>query len=887
MRKLILLLLIVTCFPIQQIVFATTPEEASQEIIYTEKEQEIFGVLNALDIFTKDDGTINNLVTRGEFTEYALRFSGMSPLEIAQSESELRFPDIVNSDYRKAISLATEKGYVNGYDDGYFYPDNYITIYEASLMLGNVLGYGIAQGKISTYEIHKGVTPAEGSRVTQGVMAKLIFNALNCQTLELKLSDLEGYSFGETALYNFYEVETDIGVVQANDVTSLSSKDGCADDYVKIGENDYYDPQKIAWDMLGYKTFVYYKTNDLDEREIIYAMRQKNEILTVKADDILDETSELSFHYLRNDRHKNFSISPTLRVVNNYTLAIPYTLSMIHPDEGELTFIDNNNDGVYDVLISNTYEDYYVSGVDYQNGIVFDKYEKRNIETEEKECLIIKGGEFVDFSSIKVGDVISVYESDNYVLMDISSQIIEGSPTSIGETDNRRTVTINGTEYGMSTAFENALLSNKAGAIRLNSSVKLLLNNEGRIVASVVTDTGIQYGFLTRIYLSDDDEVYVKLVDSSGIKQNYMLYEKARVYVGNTTYSLHKTDKEFLIGEISRDQLVKYEIEKDVVKKLYVSDGYEVSDFTSDTENSLNLNENITSGYYNNISTMADNEWFCGVTTVIFGIPKDSDGSILYEDIKVYDSTKIVNGSYQMKVYDSDYNKIPGALVVFNANRNMEYKLYNSYKSFVLVTRKHLGINEDDEVATIIEGYYLGSPVTYSSTDPSIFADFEKGDMGQVALVDGKVYAARVLYKNKEVSSESYTDKKMTYLNTFHKRDVQNYGFVDDASIYTNKNSDYMLVHGTVLESNPNYISVQFASDPLDTNTVSNRGYTVLTYPIKSWTKIYKVSDEREPSLSQGNIGHLRNSSDFGSLNGSRVLLNVRAQRVDEIFIFE
>lgn len=890
MRRLFNVFLIIISLLCQEVVFVQASDDSNQEIIYSEKEQEVFGVLEALGIYTKDDSTINSLITRGEFAELALKFTGYSALEIAQTESVLRFPDIVQSDSRAAVSLAAELGYVNGYDDGYFYPDNYISISEARTIIYNVLGYNAnSEHKISDGNISNGVLTEAGGVLTHRAAARLLFNALECRVMGRNFSDTVSYSYADTALYNFFDVKIVTGIVNANSTTSLMSKAGCPDGYVVIGSEEYKDEGQLAWGMLGYDVKGYYREGS-DENELIYVFQRKNEVLQVNADDILSETNEKTFNYLVSDRKKSFNLSPVIRVIYNYTLAVPFTADMLTPSSGEAVFVDNDHDNIYDVLFINEYRDYYVSGVDAENGIIYDKYAKNNVEIDDKLCDIFKNDKKVDFSTINVGDVVSVYQSENYLRMIVSTKSVKGAVAAVDFEDEQRIISIDSENYYTSFDYENALTSGCAKAIRIKDSGTFYLNEWGKIVAFTAEDVGLKYGFLTRIYLSDEDEIYIRLIDSTGEKCNYKLYEKARVTVGQTVYRLNKADLQSLVSEISADRLIKYELGEDgLISKMYISDGTVVADFSKDSEDTLNLNKHILNGYYNAESTLADSDWYCGDGTIIFGIPMDTDGNIIYDEIVVLDGTSVISSSYEMRVYDSNEYKIPSAVVIYNANRNQDARLYYNYKSFILVTRKHNAVNEDSEILTVLDGYYMGKPVSYSTTDSSIFKDFEPGDVGQVVMNNGKVYTARVLYKNKEISQSDYTDKKLTYKNTLHKRDVQNYGLgiADSSTIYTNKTSEFMLVHARVLDVTSNYISVQYRSDEMDTATAPNKGCTVLTYPIKSWTRIYKVSEGKEIQVTGSDIRNMRKSSSFGIVNGTRVLMNVRAQRVDEIFIFD
>lgn len=82
-----------------------------------------------------DDGTFkpNNVITRAEFAAIAARFTSLV------YDGEGLFTDISGHWAETAINNAAITGWVSGYDDGTFRPDNYITRAEAITLINNVL----------------------------------------------------------------------------------------------------------------------------------------------------------------------------------------------------------------------------------------------------------------------------------------------------------------------------------------------------------------------------------------------------------------------------------------------------------------------------------------------------------------------------------------------------------------------------------------------------------------------------------------------------------------------------------------------------------------------------------------------------------------------------
>lgn len=75
-------------------------------------------------------------VTRAEFSAIAARFAR---LEEAEEAKENKFPDIENHWAEKYINLSAEKGWIKGYGDGTFRPDNLIIRCEAMMLINEVL----------------------------------------------------------------------------------------------------------------------------------------------------------------------------------------------------------------------------------------------------------------------------------------------------------------------------------------------------------------------------------------------------------------------------------------------------------------------------------------------------------------------------------------------------------------------------------------------------------------------------------------------------------------------------------------------------------------------------------------------------------------------------
>ena len=85
------------------------------------------------------DGTFlpDNNITRAEFTTIATKFAGATP-----SSKSSYFNDVVDTHWAKGyINVAFDNGYVSGYGNGIFKPNNNVTYQEVATILVNILEY--------------------------------------------------------------------------------------------------------------------------------------------------------------------------------------------------------------------------------------------------------------------------------------------------------------------------------------------------------------------------------------------------------------------------------------------------------------------------------------------------------------------------------------------------------------------------------------------------------------------------------------------------------------------------------------------------------------------------------------------------------------------------
>lgn len=155
-------------------------------------------------------------LTRGQFARLLVSFSAERESVGTQNASGTLFTD-VNSSTPLApyIRIAVRQGWLSGYTDGSFRPDNGVTLEEACTALLRLLGYDVTTlngtfpaaqlNKASALGLRNDLNRQQGESLTLADGAQLCCNALTAQTAE-------GKTYG-----------TDLGFTVSNGQVDVSS----------------------------------------------------------------------------------------------------------------------------------------------------------------------------------------------------------------------------------------------------------------------------------------------------------------------------------------------------------------------------------------------------------------------------------------------------------------------------------------------------------------------------------------------------------------------------------------------------------------------------------------------------------------------------------------
>lgn len=546
-----------------------TETYSQSEIAYYDRSADFLasvGVINNINEF-------NTSVSRGEFAYTLLALMGYDdPTQVQNEIQKFNDSDAKATD-NGIINTVTDYGLLSFFDNGTFSKDEALTYDDAVKGLVCVLGYRFLAeengGSINDYvsvankiKLLKSVDAELGYAVSANNYIKLIMNALEVDMMVKKVGVENEYFIdkGNTILYNILNLIEGEGVVSANEYTDFNGGDGLSDGKIMI-DNTIYDYNGAYTDMLGYHVEFY---KDAKTNEIIYVTTVDNDEKTINGGDIISYSGR-TYTYYGEDGKKKYDeeVTGSCKVVyNGKVLRDNYAFPIdMYTENSNLRFVDNNTDGVWDVLFIEVFDICIVDYNDTLNKIITDKYSTNNninYSTFEVVEAIKSSGSVGDATSIKVGNVLSVLKSADgkLIKMYISTDTASGEVASLQKnSDGTVDVDVNGNTY--KTRGSNEDINN----ITVGQSYMFYLDRDGRIV-SCKQQLSLDTAFMIDAAKTGviDEVVKLKVYDSTNAMK--VLECAPRVTYNEVEYTNHATMYAALLnGETEiKSQPITYEL---------------------------------------------------------------------------------------------------------------------------------------------------------------------------------------------------------------------------------------------------------------------------------------------------------------------------------------
>jgi len=301
------------------------------------------------------------------------------------------YQDVEERDYPIVIALA-EKQIMTGLGDGIYGSNNPVTYHQLIKVLVTFLGYGdnaeIAGGYPMGYLVvgkqiglTKKLVQDGNALVTYSAVNSLMLQALNVN-IKLQTSyGKENYEVQKNLNYLEYylDIKVKSGLVNANSLTNIYSGSNTRDNQVEIDGvlMTLTDATYSLKNKLGYYVNVFYKDED-PTPIIIYWMLEKNTTTEIDSDAVISAYENTIIFENADGKRERLSLCASTVVVYNGTYLGSYTQEDLNPFQssnldGSIIAIDNNSDGIQDVIFINAYKSYLVTGVREEK--IYNKYE--------------------------------------------------------------------------------------------------------------------------------------------------------------------------------------------------------------------------------------------------------------------------------------------------------------------------------------------------------------------------------------------------------------------------------------------------------------------------------------------------------------------------------
>lgn len=731
-------------------------------------------------------------LTRRELAQIFFRIIMPDMAEEEYIPSESRFTDIGEEDF--AANFVSDIGIMNGVGDRLFAPDNRVTYAEIVKALVCFLGYrDMAEGYGGWPEGYKrcGVKfgfakyyGGDQSYATTDAAAALFKEAIDVNLAEILYYTNRTESaidLGISYLEEYMGIYIREGIVSANYLENLYTTGKTTNfDEIRIDNGLYLlsDGALQLKEYLGCKTRVYAKQRSInDTPEILHYEIRGTKETKINCENIISYSNATGIlkYYDAKNRQAEFNIGNAYILYNN-SLCESYGEETINPFssnadlDGYINIIDNNSDGIADVVHIRVYESYVVSKI--SNSKIYVKYHPENVfdiaELKDGE-LAVKNvvGETIALSQLDSGDIISVFIDKSGEIREITVSV----DTYSGKVEEIIRDSLNPTEIkldGKYFKFANRLSGeNQSSAdIKTGTRIQVFFDFNGRI-ADIEKDafSSEHLGYLVdmkpdsvhlreNVYLkllTDNDEMLsTKLSDKVNLNKVRMDDTAAMVQLGYTN------------GSPMKRQIVKYIYDKETD---CITDLTSVDESIDQSQDGFYKFQNLTAGMLNHYraSTMSfKGKLLLNAATVVFVVPNEAsrDNEDAYRAMQPSyfdDGTNTVT----FDAYGSKKNNPVAEALVVETDGNVE-KTYK-YTSVIVIKKIEKRL-KDGDYQTFVTAWRRGAEEGY-------FADGDALEISGEPLGRGDVLEVGFNKSNEIVIARRVFDAD---LRAFDSRFTQN-----------------------------------------------------------------------------------------------------------------
>lgn len=422
----------------------TVEKEVIVEDVISNEYKEAVDFLKSINIIPSSlVGNLEAFVSRANFVLYAANM-----LKIEPGNAETVFADVpVSHGASGAIEAFYQLGYISRQEN--FRPNDEISLQEAMKILVACVGHNVIAESRGEYPVGHLQIARELNIISRmsrydfsgnisGFQAsQLIFNTMQADLLtQTGYGNLGNYSKenGVNILTKYFDIYYIDGIIQSNGVTALTSSN-TSKKIMSIGGIEIEIAENDVRELLGLNARVFYsKKNDACVFLIAHFARKNDVVSFFGKDYDLGYISDRNFiRYIESGKEQRLNLDKTFKLIYNGKAEGDYEAFLADIEHAHLKLIDNNRDGLYDVVVVDRFTDMIVSTVNQNEEIIYDIYGENNLKIYDYDMVYIRNkvGESIKLTQIKKRDVLSFAVSNDgkYIDIVVCSESIIGKIT--------------------------------------------------------------------------------------------------------------------------------------------------------------------------------------------------------------------------------------------------------------------------------------------------------------------------------------------------------------------------------------------------------------------------------------------------------------------------
>lgn len=780
-----------------------------------EKEMSLLSTLGITSHISQNKGTEG--ISRIDFLQMVMKTVGISPSPKGEKLFYDVDPDTEGGAY---IAAAYELNIISGIGAGLFGAESGVTYDEAISMILKAMHYEAVADEKGGYPSGYRVLATQlelmdGEKYDAYLNIKdaccMIFRAMCAPMYDTTVHN----SSENTLLKQYYHIKRADGIVMQNRYAKLPAGDGLAADKVLVGNETYLVGETEIEDYIGHDVEIYF-AEESGVHKILYFEPTGNDVsITVTAKDV--KTLMPGKFVLQDDsgKQKTYRLSGTsVTIENNKVIKLIESYQI--PDSAFFEFIDNNNDGVYDVVKIEKHEMYKVSAVDLEKETIYsDEGTSKKIELSKYDgyqCYDADDRK-IELGDISANDVLAVVRNSgsNHIKL-IRCMVTEAETVLVlYEGENEKSIT---TENGNCYIISDALAKiQPQRTVSVGERYIFVLNPLGEItyIKENVRSSELMYGYLMKWACVEKtlsgSYMRLKILTEDSKVEEYVTGEKI-IFGGE-----NKVPVETLAEALKKPQMIRYHLDEDgVVDKV---------EFAAQEGNEgFRIVGKAGTGY--------DSRYYTTTQTVGGRVLVDANTKIFTVSDDVETETKFsvaTSGKVLVKAVNYPnaigYSSVADSLVAEVAVIYRENTLVMSPDSAIFVFDQYVSIYqaESGEKSRGVAGYYEGKYTEFilneeiAELEYAIGADtfaVKKGDVMKLVVDDNKeivkyecLFAAnskKVLQSNTPSSKGFSYETRYDYGSLSEKYDRYFRICLDDTTdeydaIYVPVNETYIYVY--------------------------------------------------------------------------------------------